>query len=593
MACFKIGINMAGAISAGAYTAGVIDFLIEALDEWYKAKARGDVVPAHDVSIEVVSGASAGGMCAAISVVMLQEDFEHIHDTKRRGTNNRAYESWVNGIDIQELLGTADLVNASHVVSLLDSTPIEKIASYALTPGTPLPTPRPYVSSNLALFLSLTNLRGVPYSLNGAAPGSIEESAFFFGDRIQFHVLPQGLPGPGMSLSPGTRAHTLDFTKPGVAGGWDVLQAAAMATGAFPVFLAPRTLERSLSEYTPPMWESVMSAATGTPPPVKPNFPPDTPDPLQTLNVDGGVTNDDPFNYARDYLAQLEPPLADIKAASSAMNADRAVIGIAPFPTTEKFDVTYKPFKNCGIFFVFGRLFSALLSQSRFFGESLDQVMNGATFNRFVIAPSDHELVLQHEATAGKTQPPALQCATVGAFGGFLDRGFRAHDYALGRRNCQKFLSRSFVLPTDNVVIKAGLDDLDAERRKEVIQRFRRSAPGTYAHRKETLEEMGCPLPPAQTAATGDWIPIVPLCTDALREEVPRPNRVQMSRTGVNRVIDLTVGRFRAVMSLLLSSVPSRALRNFLILGQPVIRFLARRPLRKFLVKQLGDSYKP
>ncbi len=588
MACFKIGINMAGAISAGAYTAGVIDFLIEALDEWYKAKARGEVVPEHDVCIEVVSGASAGGMCAAISVVMLQEHFDHIHDTKRTVTNNRAYESWVNRIDIRDLLGTADLDNTSRVVSLLDSTPIEKIATDALTPGTPLHIRRPYVSPTLALFLSLTNLRGIPYSLNGAAPGSIEESASFFGDRIQFRILP-----PGTSALPGTRVHTLDFTKPGAEGGWEVLQAAAMATGAFPVFLAPRILERRLSEYTPPMWESVMSAATGTPPPVKPNFPPDTPDPLQTLNVDGGVTNDDPFNYAHDYLAQLEPPIADVKAASSAMNADRAVIGIAPFPTTDKFDVTYQPFKNCGIFFVFGRLFSALLSQSRFFGESLDQVMNGATFNRFVIAPSDPELVLQHEATPGKAQPAALQCATVGAFGGFFDRGFRAHDYALGRRNCQMFLSHSFVLPVDNVVIKAGLDGLDAERRKEVIKRFRRSAPGTYAHRKETLEQMGCSLPLAQTAAPDDWFPVVPLCTDALREEVPRPNRVQMSRAGVNRVVDLTLRRFKAVMSLLLSSVPSRALRSFLILGQPVIRVLARRPLRKTLVKQLGDSYKP
>ena len=35
MASFKIGINMARAVSAGAYTAGVLDFLTEALDEWY------------------------------------------------------------------------------------------------------------------------------------------------------------------------------------------------------------------------------------------------------------------------------------------------------------------------------------------------------------------------------------------------------------------------------------------------------------------------------------------------------------------------------------------------------------------------------
>ena len=37
---FEIGLVMAGAISAGAYTAGVVDFLIQALDEWEKAKAH-------------------------------------------------------------------------------------------------------------------------------------------------------------------------------------------------------------------------------------------------------------------------------------------------------------------------------------------------------------------------------------------------------------------------------------------------------------------------------------------------------------------------------------------------------------------------
>ena len=39
---FNIGLAMAGAASAGAYTAGVFDFLVEALNEWQKAKVRGD-----------------------------------------------------------------------------------------------------------------------------------------------------------------------------------------------------------------------------------------------------------------------------------------------------------------------------------------------------------------------------------------------------------------------------------------------------------------------------------------------------------------------------------------------------------------------
>src|SRR6185312_23150 len=106
---YKIGINMAGAISAGAYTAGVLDFLTEALDEWYAATQRGEAVPMHDVVIEDFSGASAGGMCAAISSVMLYQDFEHIHNVNQRETNNIFFESWVNTIDIVPLLETDDL----------------------------------------------------------------------------------------------------------------------------------------------------------------------------------------------------------------------------------------------------------------------------------------------------------------------------------------------------------------------------------------------------------------------------------------------------------------------------------------------------
>ena len=35
---FEIGLVGAGAISAGAYTGGVIDFMVHALDCWYAAK---------------------------------------------------------------------------------------------------------------------------------------------------------------------------------------------------------------------------------------------------------------------------------------------------------------------------------------------------------------------------------------------------------------------------------------------------------------------------------------------------------------------------------------------------------------------------
>lgn len=38
---FEVGLVLSGTVSAGPYTAGVIDYLIEALDAWYEAKRAG------------------------------------------------------------------------------------------------------------------------------------------------------------------------------------------------------------------------------------------------------------------------------------------------------------------------------------------------------------------------------------------------------------------------------------------------------------------------------------------------------------------------------------------------------------------------
>ena len=84
---FEIGLVMAGAVSAGAYTAGVIDFLIQALDEWEKAKeqARKDLAegkttdcPMHEVRIKVMAGASAGGMTAALAAGLVGMKFQSV-----------------------------------------------------------------------------------------------------------------------------------------------------------------------------------------------------------------------------------------------------------------------------------------------------------------------------------------------------------------------------------------------------------------------------------------------------------------------------------------------------------------------------------
>jgi hypothetical protein len=576
---FRIGINMAGAISAGAYTAGVLDFLTEALDAWYKAKADGAEVPQHDVTIEAFSGASAGGLCAALSAVLLQDEFEHISDTTKRGTSNRFYEAWVNKTDIREMLKTRDLERPGPVVSLLDSTLLDELAVYGLTRGKTAVVPRPYVSPDLTLFLSLTNLRGVLYSLNGLSPGGVEETTSFFGDRIRFQTV-----RPDSTRPLGEAAYPVDLMQP--QGDMALLGSAAMATGAFPMFLAARVLTRRHSDYTPPLWEQ-RGAVKDDAPPVSPLFPPGMADPFETLNVDGGVTNNDPYNYAHDYLASLDPPREDKMLERDPCKADRAVVSIAPFPTMASYAVDYDPLHNAGVLRVMARLFQALVSQSRFYGESLSHLMRGTTFSHFMVAPSDHELIEAEKDAAihHAPIPKALQCASLGAFAGFFERGFRAHDYLLGRRNCQKFLLDHFIFPAENVVMKEALAGMDAEVRARVVAEFRREtpkAPGGVA--MEYAEE-------ASVASERVWLPAIPLCTEELRAPIGPIPRYKMKERDLDEVVRLIAVRFEAVAQRAIRVIHHRGLRWSLRPGPWFVARLGRGAIKQALVKKLGDSY--
>ena len=57
---FEIGLVLAGTVSAGAYTAGVLDYFVEALDFWTRAKEQGRAeAPMHNVVISTMQTGSA------------------------------------------------------------------------------------------------------------------------------------------------------------------------------------------------------------------------------------------------------------------------------------------------------------------------------------------------------------------------------------------------------------------------------------------------------------------------------------------------------------------------------------------------------
>src|SRR5687767_10635151 len=103
-----IGLCMAGAVSAGAYTAGMMDYLLETLERWETAKAKAQelnepTVPGHKIMIDVMAGTSAGGMTAAITAAAMQCHFPHVNFDNYNDTaitnQNKLFSSWVNLTD--------------------------------------------------------------------------------------------------------------------------------------------------------------------------------------------------------------------------------------------------------------------------------------------------------------------------------------------------------------------------------------------------------------------------------------------------------------------------------------------------------------
>jgi len=110
---FEFALVLGGTVSAGAFTAGVVDFLIEALDCWTNLRDKSDAsAPRHKVVLKVITGASGGGVNAAIAARALAYDFPHVVRATphpERDTGNPFYETWIKRLTLSGFLGTTDI----------------------------------------------------------------------------------------------------------------------------------------------------------------------------------------------------------------------------------------------------------------------------------------------------------------------------------------------------------------------------------------------------------------------------------------------------------------------------------------------------
>lgn len=471
--CFELSLCMAGAISAGAYTGGVIDFLIEALEEWEAVRGNPGI-PDHRVVLRGFAGASAGGITGALAAVALAGDGKPSDPTSDIPPDvrlKRLYEAWVLGPDMRPtdgrpgFLSLEDLEDKTKpLVSCLNGMVLDQIRDRIFANLGDC-SPKPYIATLFHGYVTLSNLRGIPYQITASGDSGAVYGMQAHADRAHYVIS-----GLGQILAPPVMAdqdtandlntNTLPGYTPGtgmlVPGTWRSYAEAAVATGAFPFALPPRQLMVEIDDYSqnngktrlqPAIDFAVRVAVSKT---ITPSWPKEWS--RQNLsvrpivNVDGGMIDNQPFEVARQILLRQENG-AWVRNPDTATTAQRAVIMIAPFPEPPLFldkDSELSPTLK----FVLDRLVGTVIDQMRFKPEELQAAADEDKFSRYLIAP-----VRNGPGVTRTDGAAAIACGLLGGFGGFTDVQFRHHDYMLGRRNCQRFLQTELLVDVTNPVV--------------------------------------------------------------------------------------------------------------------------------------------
>jgi hypothetical protein len=306
---FEFALVLGGTVSAGAYTAGAVDFLIEALDCLSKAQHE-DRAPKHSVRLKLIAGTSGGGVNAAIAARALAFDYPHVTRSTPTGADqsgNPFYDIWINTLRLDRFLDTSDIGN--ELKSLFNGQPIDDGAS-AIVRFTPGQTKaRDWVAAPLSIILTLTNLRGVPYRTTFG--DKLSQGYVDHADFVRFALV-----YPGQILGePRPDEMVLGFgdTRLPQATNWEHFSEFARATAAFPVGFPARPLSRPTEHYRwrvvayPPGPDGQSNYRLSWPDwdAMVPGVAADVPDDWHFLAVDGGATDNEPIQLARTALAGL------------------------------------------------------------------------------------------------------------------------------------------------------------------------------------------------------------------------------------------------------------------------------------------------
>ncbi len=519
----RLAITVSGAVSLGSYEAGVLYEIVHAIGQHNvdpQTVASGDFI-----KIDVLTGASAGGMTATIAAQKLMFSADALSGVY----TNDFYRPWVADISIEGLLTAHP--GDDPKMSVLSSGEVIEISRRYLTAqyqGQAVPPRRqhPAAADRISLGLALSNLNGVDYGLQ-LRPA---DAGKFIYTRHQDQLT--------------TRLDAANPQQDDTFDRWEPLRNAAVSCGAFAFAFRVIDVSRSAADYA----NRDLQSQIGTP---------------QSFSyTDGGTFQNEPLGLAKDLVDEIDhhrdvenrfylyvAPGAKTSTANSEFNAQTAdyretalrlvasIFDQARFQDwimAESVNEKIRTYNaQAGALYqelLSGRLDPATLQpaadvllpllfqhnprqetqvqasqrlQDQFKLEyaELRRVKGETTAKTFIDAILTFETAAQlgekdemtiYGITADEKE---LASSALFAFSGFFDRRYRDHDYEVGRRNTQKFLANPGALgpirfqPEPLGEIDPALDGLTIEKMDRSVREKVRDRLQDRA--KEILKEAG------------------------------------------------------------------------------------------------------